>query len=54
MRLHIKPVLRRYWFGHPVFFWSHRHGYGYRRRWLWVDWVVDYTYFVDGQEVARW
>ncbi|MBH1667985.1 hypothetical protein [Stenotrophomonas maltophilia] len=54
MSLQIQRVLRRYWFGHPVFFDAHRHGYGYRRRLLWVDLVVDYRYFVEGREVSLW
>ncbi|MBN5103461.1 hypothetical protein JY461_22125, partial [Stenotrophomonas maltophilia] len=54
MKFQIKRVLRRYWFGHPIFFECHREGYGYRRCWLWVDLVVDYRYFVDGREVALW
>ncbi|WP_413482797.1 hypothetical protein [Stenotrophomonas maltophilia] len=54
MKFQIKRVLRRYWFGHPIFFECHREGYGYRRCWLWVDLVVDYRYFMDGREVALW
>ncbi|EPJ6837725.1 hypothetical protein [Stenotrophomonas maltophilia] len=54
MSLHIKPVLRRYWFGHPIYFECHRHGYGYRRRLLWVELVVDYIYLVDGNQVSLW
>ena len=48
--LQIVSVKRRYWWPHPIYMEARKYRYACYRTWVpFVDVVVDYRYFVDGQ-----
>jgi hypothetical protein len=50
--LEIRPMTRRIWFTHPMY-WRARRNLWNCWRWYrpWLNWCVGYRYFIDGVEV---